>query len=103
VLSKSSQNVFNKKKKWGGGGEAGTLEVLIATIPLKGSPLGSVHNDANIFAMIGRCPGSPFVSNVSSTFCNSACISNMVSNLHPLNLILILGKRKKSQRAKSGE
>jgi len=51
--------------------------------------------------MFGRCPGSPFVSNVFSTFCNLACISTMVSNLHPLILILILGKRK-SQRAKSG-
>jgi hypothetical protein len=60
--------------------------------PPESSPLGRVHNDANIFAIIGRCPGSLFVSNVYSTFCNSACISTVVSNLHPPQLDFNLGE-----------
>jgi hypothetical protein len=68
--------------------------------PLQSSSFGSVHNDLNVSATIGSCPGSPFVS-ASSTFCDSDWISSTVSNLRPFNLIFILGKRKKSQGAKS--
>jgi hypothetical protein len=37
-----------------------TLKALITILPLQSSPFGSVHNDPNIYAMTGRCPGSPF-------------------------------------------
>ena len=40
---------------------------------------------------------------MSSTLCNSACISSMVSNRHPLSFNFIFGNRKKSQGAKLGE
>jgi hypothetical protein len=30
--------------------------------PLQSSPLGSVHNEPNVSATIGSCPGSPFMS-----------------------------------------
>lgn len=44
-----------------------TLEALITILALQSSPLGSVHNDPNISAMIGSCPGSPFVSAPSAS------------------------------------
>jgi len=72
--------MYQKKKK-----KTDTLKALITIPPLQSSPFGSVHNDPNISAMIGRCPGSPFVS-VFSTFCNST-----VSILCPFNLTSFWG------------
>jgi hypothetical protein len=40
---------------------------------------------------------------VSSTLCDSAWISSMVSNRRPLSLNFIFGNRNKSEGAKSGE
>ena len=44
-----------------------------------------------------------FSITVSSTLCDSACISSMVSNRRPYRFSFIFGNRKKSQGAKSGE
>ena len=62
------------------------------------------HADAGptFSSIFGTLHGSPFLS-VSSTVCDSACISSIVSNRRPFSFSFIFGNRKKSQGAKSGE
>jgi len=68
----------------------------------RSSSLPHADTGPTISSIFGTLPGSPFLS-VSSTPCDSAWISSMVSNRHPSSFNFIFGNRKKSQGAKSGE
>jgi hypothetical protein len=59
----------------------------------RSSSLPHVDTGPTVVSIFGTLPGSPFLS-VSSTVCDSAWISSMVSNF-------IFGNRKNSQGAKS--
>jgi hypothetical protein len=66
------------------------------------SSLLHIDTSPSISYIFGMLPGSPFQS-VSSAHCDSAWISLVVSNWHPFCFNFIVGNRKKSQSAKSGE
>ena len=68
----------------------------------RSSSLPHVDTGPTVSPIFGTLPGSPFLS-VSSTLCDSACISAMVSNGRPFSFNFIFGNRKKSRGAKSGE
>jgi len=68
----------------------------------RSSSLLHVDTGPTVSSIFGTFPGSPFLS-VSSTLCDSVCISSMVSNRCPFSFNFIFGNRKKSQGAKSGE
>jgi hypothetical protein len=87
--------MYQKKKKK----KSYTLKVLIATVSFKVVPLGA-YTMIPTFLPRSEAVLKSFCVSVFSTFCYSAWISSMVSNLHPFHLIFILGKRKKSQGAK---
>jgi hypothetical protein len=78
--------VYQKKK-------VDTLKVLIASILFKVGPLGA-YTTIPTFCHDWKLSWKSFCVIVFSTFCDSAWISYTVSNLRPINLIFILGKRK---------
>jgi hypothetical protein len=59
VLSKSPRNLSEKSRH---------TQSPNSHRPLQSSSLGSVHNDPNVSATIGSCPGSPFVSACSAPY-----------------------------------
>jgi len=64
--------------------------------------LPHVDTGPTVSFIFGTLPGSPFLS-VSSTLCDSAWISSMVSNRRPFSFNFSFGSRKKLQGATSGE
>jgi hypothetical protein len=69
------------------------LDLILHHHP-QSSPLGSAPR-AQHFCQFWNASWKCFFVRMFSTVSNSAWISSTVSNLHPLNLICILGKRKK--------
>ena len=69
----------------------------------RGSSLPHVDTGPTFSSILERFVEVFFSIRVSSTLCDSACISLMVSNRRPFIFNFIFGNRKKSQGAKSGE
>ena len=67
----------------------------------RSSSLPRVDTGPTVSSIFGTLPGSPFLL-VSSSLCDSACISSMLSNRRPFSFNFIFGNRKKSQGANSG-
>jgi hypothetical protein len=63
--------------------------------------LPHVDTGPTVSSLLGKLPGSPFLSRVSSTLCDSAWISSLVLNRRPFSFNFIFGDRRKSQGAKS--
>jgi hypothetical protein len=64
--------------------------------------LPQVDTGPTVSSIFGTFPGSPFLTECQA-LCDSAWISSMLSKWRPFSFNIILGNRKKSQGAKSGE
>ena len=69
----------------------------------RSSSLPHIDTGPTVSCIFWNASWKSFSIRLSSTLCDSACISSMVSNRHSFSFNFIFGNRKKSQGAKSRE